>query len=111
MSRILPDDLTNRDMDIMNVLWESSESMTASQIVEAGGTVLCRSYLPAITADEFSLSHFNQEYLKMQEHISLTTLIACLLDNTKDTELLQKNIYDLQALLKEYQKKIDSAKG
>ena len=140
MSRILPDDLTNRDMDIMNVLWESSESMTASQIVEAGpsltintvqavlrkllkreliqidkivysGTVLCRSYLPAITADEFSLSHFNQEYLKMQEHISLTTLIACLLDNTKDTELLQKNIHDLQALLKEYKKKIDSEKG
>ena len=140
MPKLLPDDLTHRDMDILNVLWEGKGSLTASQIVEAGpsltintvqavlrkllkkklieidkivysGTVLCRSYKPAISANEFALSHFNSEYQKMQEHISLTTLIACLLDNTKDTELLQKNIHDLQALLKEYQKKIDSEKG
>ncbi len=36
MPKLLPDDLTHRDMDILNVLWEGKGSLTASQIVEAG---------------------------------------------------------------------------
>ena len=32
MLQKIPDNLTRRDMDIMNILWQSEEPMTASQI-------------------------------------------------------------------------------
>ena len=138
MPKLLPDGLTHRDMDILNVLWEGKGSLTASQIVEAGpsltintvqavlrkllkkklieidkivysGTVLCRSYKPAISANEFALSHFNSEYQKMQEHISMGTLMASLLSSDTNPDMLRKNIDDLQATLDNYKKTIDTA--
>lgn len=140
MHRDFPDDLTRRDMDILNVLWEGQESMTASQIVDANesltintvqavlrkllkkklieidkivysGTVLCRSYKPAISADDFALSHFSNEYKNLQKRISMSSLMACLLDNETDPEKLRKNIDELQSALDEYKKSIDSAKS
>ncbi len=135
MHKDFPDDLTRRDMDILNVLWEGKESMTASGIVEANesltintvqavlrkllkkelievdkivysGTVLCRSYKPAISADEFALSHFSNEYKNLQKRISVSSLMACLLDTETDKEKLHQNIDDLQNALNEYKKSI-----
>lgn len=39
MPEILPGNLTERDMEILNILWESTESMTASQLIEADPTL------------------------------------------------------------------------
>lgn len=133
MSLFLPDDLTRRDIDILNVLWENADSMTASQIVDAhesltintvqavlrkllkkklveidkivySGTVLCRSYKPAVSADEFALSHLNNEFKKLRGRISMSALMASLLDSESDPKELQKTIDELQASLDNYKR-------
>ncbi len=140
MPLFLPNDLTRRDLDILNVLWENDSSLTASQIVDAhsaltintvqavlrkllkkklieidkivySGTVLCRSYKPTISADEFALSHFNDEYRKLKGRISMSTLMSTLLDSETDSEILQNNIKDLKDMLDNYKSSIGSKGG
>ena len=140
MPLFLPNDLTRRDLDILNVLWENGSSMTASQIVDAhsaltintvqavlrkllkkklieidkivySGTVLCRSYKPAISADEFALSHFNDEYTKLKGRISISALMSSLLDNETDSDILQSNISELKSMLDNYKRSIGSNGG
>lgn len=79
--------LTGRDMDILDILWKPENPMTASQITDAkdgltintvqsvlqkllklelvevadivySGTVLCRSYRAAVSAQEITLPYF-----------------------------------------------------
>lgn len=135
MKRKFPDNLTRRDMDILNILWGSDSSLTASQIAQSdegltintvqavirkllkaelikvddivySGTVLCRSYAPAISADEFALSQFGNEYQKMQGRISKSTLMASLLGNEKDPGMIRKDIEELESMLEDYKKKL-----
>lgn len=129
----LPDNLTSRDKDILNILWNSEEAMTASQIANAeesltintvqavlrkllkleliridnivySGTVLCRNYRPAISADEFALSQFRKEYLKVQDRISISSLLAALLGNETDDQMNPQALDELQKFLDEYKK-------
>ena len=135
MLQKIPDNLTRRDMDIMNILWQSEEHMTASQIagvnpdltintVQAvirkllkeklikidnivySGTVLCRCYTPAISADDFALSQFSCEYQKIQERISKKTLVSALLGCETNSDVIRKDIDELQSMLDEYKKKL-----
>ena len=114
------DNLTKRDMDILNILWKSEEPLTASQIASAdegltintvqavivySGTVLCRSYCPAISADDFALFKFNNEYQKMKDRLSKSTLMASLLGSETDSEQIKRDIDDLESLLDEYKQK------
>ena len=75
------------------------------------GTVLCRSYKPTISADEFALSHFNDEYRKLKGRISMSTLMSTLLDSETDSEILQNNIKDLKDMLDNYKSSIGSKGG
>ena len=133
MPEILPGNLTERDMEILNILWESTESMTASQLIEADPTLtinmvqavlrrllkknliqvdkivysrtaLCRSYSPTVSASEFTLLHIGQEYQKLRKHISISTLMASLLKGEKDPETLQQDIDELHTILEQYKR-------
>ena len=131
----IPDNLTGRDMDILNILWKSDESLTASQIASSdqgltintvqavirkllkeklikidnivySGTVLCRSYCPTMSEDDFALSQFNCEYRKIQKRISKSTLVSALLGSEKNPDVIKNDISELQAMLDEYKEKL-----
>lgn len=121
--------LTNRERDIMNILWESSESLTASEIagkqeelsintVQAllkkllkkelikidrivySGTVLCRSYRPAISPEVFE----TQKYVDSMKDIrnqdfSASYFVAALLEQEKDSLKALSEIEELEKLL------------
>lgn len=135
-----PNALSHRDMDVLHILWENSEPMTALQITNANielttntvqavlrkllkknlievadivysGTVLCRSYRPAVSEKDFALRQFNQEYRTVQDKISKSLLIASLLGNETNPDILRKDIDELQSMLDEYRKKIPPAGG
>ena len=81
-----------------------SEFIKIDNIVYSG-TVLCRSYCPAISADDFALFKFNNEYQKMKDRLSKSTLMASLLGSETDSEQIKRDIDDLESLLDEYKQK------
>ena len=125
--------ITNRDLDILNILWHSGKSMTASEIVATGGglttntvqavlrkllkqkwieiaeivysgTVLCRSYRPTMTMKEFALTQLADEFQQLQEEISTSSLVAALLDKAPSPEKRAEEIQQLEKLLADYKK-------
>lgn len=121
--------LTGRGMDILEILWNSPNPMTASEITNAkdgltintvqsvlrkllkhelvevadivySGTVLCRSYRAAVSAQEIALSRFVSE----SSGISPSALVAALLDTETDREARVKEIQHLERLLQDYKK-------
>lgn len=123
--------LTNRDLDILNILWNSENALTASAIagsqdgltintVQAelrkllkmdlikiadivySGTVLCRSYLPTVTSKEFALAQFAEEFRQLQTEISTTSLVATLLEQETDDSKRTQEIEKLEELLQNY---------
>lgn len=133
MLQKIPDNLTGRDMDILNILWKSNEALTASQIASAddgltintvqavirkllkeklikidnivySGTVLCRSYCPTLSEDDFALSQFNCEYKKVKGRISKSTLVSALLGSEKNPDVIKNDLSELQAMIDEYKK-------
>lgn len=129
--------LTNRDLDILNILWNTTDSMTAQEItalqdgltvntVQAelrkllklelvtvadivySGTVLCRSYRPSMTAVEFTISQFTTELNDFPDGIPACAFVAALLDNEPDKKKRAKEIEELEQLLKDYKKKLSA---
>lgn len=129
------ENLTKRDLDIMNILWDSSKSMTASEIVNASsdltmntvqailrkllkkqlievadivysGTVLSRSYRPTITASDFAVSQLTADFKKLNGEVSKTTVVAALLELEPDHQKALKEINQLEAMLEDYKKKL-----
>ena len=127
---------TRRDIDILNILWDSDEPMTASQIVKANpdltintvqavirkllkaslieiadivysGTVLCRSYRPTLTENEFALKQFGNEYQELKDHIPMSTLMASLLGSESSPTITRQELDELQSVLDEYRKKLE----
>lgn len=121
--------LTNREIDILNILWNNQKPMVASDIVKKddtltintvqatlrkllkknlievadivySGTVLCRSYLPSMDSKEFALREFAAQFLKLDQNITASNLVATLLEQEDDDDAL-KEIDKLEALLKE----------
>ncbi len=128
--------LTGRDMDILNILWESENPMTASEITNAkdgltintvqsvlrkllkqelvevadivySGTVLCRSYRAAVSAEELTLSRFVSESRQGSGGISPSSFVAALLDTETDKETRAKEIQNLERLLRDYKKNLN----
>lgn len=128
--------LTGRDMDILDILWNSENPMTASQITEAkdgltintvqsvlrkllklelvevadivySGTVLCRSYRASVSAQEIALSRFVSESRRLPDGISPSSFVAALLDTETDKEARAKEIQKLEHLLQDYKKNLD----
>lgn len=135
MLQPIPDNLTGRDMDILNILWKSGEALTASQIASSdegltintvqavirkllkeklikidnivySGTVLCRSYCPSMSEDDFALSQFNCQYQKVKGRIAKSTLVSALLGSETNPDVIKSDIDELQAMLDEYKKNL-----
>ena len=127
--------ITNRDFDILNILWESPVPLTASEIfrknneltmntiqavlrkllrngfievadVVYSGTVLCRSYCPVISSDEFALSKITADYKTYGKNLCKTSLVASLLDVEETPQQIKADIQDLEDMLAEYKKNI-----
>lgn len=128
-------DLTKRELDIMNILWESSEPLMASDIVKKksdltlntvqavlrkllkqnfievanisfSGTVLSRNYKAAISWDDFTISKFVSDYENVNHKIENTSVVAALLNRETNQETVRKNIDELEQMLEEYKKRI-----
>lgn len=111
--------LSKRELDIMNILWNSEKPLTAAEIYQLNpdisintiqavvkkllklnyievadivysGTVLCRSYHPLLDREAYMLS------VLKRNHVSTFKLISCLID-TEDSDTLD----DLEKLIKE----------
>lgn len=125
--------LTKRDMDILNILWNSQNPMTAAEITNAkdgltintvqavlrkllkqelievadivySGTVLCRSYRTTVSAQEVTLSQLVNEVRQFPNGIFPSSFVAALLDTEPDMETRAKEIQNLERLLKDYKK-------
>lgn len=125
--------LTKRDLDVLNILWESDDPKTAAQIVKAGpeltmntvqavlrkllknklveiaeivysGTVLTRSYKPIISQEDFMLHKMTSEYKSLRKKISKVSILSALLDTEEDPERVNKDLADIQELLYNYKK-------
>ena len=124
---------TARDLDILNVLWDSPEPMIASEIVRAvpgltintvqvvlrkllkneaiqvakivySGTVLCRSYQPTMSRDDFMTALFTDEIAETNANLSKTSLVAALFKKENDPEKAKKEIEELEKMLEEFKK-------
>ncbi|MDO5337699.1 MAG: BlaI/MecI/CopY family transcriptional regulator [Eubacteriales bacterium] len=127
--------LTEKDLEVLEILWDSPVPMTAAEIVKQreyftvntvqsivrkllkhkliqidsivySGTVLTRCYRPAMSRDEFAASKFISEAKKLDSRISKTALVAALLDAEDSPQKALEEIRQLEAMLEEYKKKL-----
>ena len=125
--------LTKRDLDVLNILWESDDPKTAAQIVKAGpeltmntvqavlrkllknklveiaeivysGTVLTRSYKPIISQEDFLLHKMKSEYQSLRKKISKVSILSALLDTEEDTARIDQDLSDIEELVHNYKK-------
>lgn len=123
--------ITRRDLDILNILWDSSKPMTASQIVQMNeeltmntvqavlrkllkeklievaeivysGTVLSRSYKTSVSPGEFAISQLTSEFQAYGNKITLSTLVTALLDSEPAPEKRAEQARQLKAVLESY---------
>lgn len=128
--------LTGREMDIMNILWNSQKPLIASEIAEYrsdltintvqavirkllkyqlievadivySGTVLSRSYKPSISSEEYAVHEVTSDYLAFQKYLSKPKLVSALLDTEESTDKALTTIEELQKMLIEYKKSIE----
>lgn len=126
--------LTNRDFDILQILWSSSTSLTALEIVKKNpdltmntvqavlrkllkegfvkidkivysGTVLSRSFAPAITSEEFILKQARENMQDLGTTNKSAFLIALFEDENNPKKTLTE-LEDLEAAIAEYKKKL-----
>lgn len=127
--------ITDRDLDILQIMWRHSGSMTASEIcrqdesltintaqavlrkllregfieiadIVYSGTVLSRSYKTAISEEEFAVKQMTLDYMEYGENLDKSSLIAALLDLEPDTNRRVREIKKLEQMLDEYKKNI-----
>lgn len=125
--------LTKRDLDVMNVLWNSDEPKTAAMVVKArpdltmntvqavlrkllnnslievadivySGTVLSRCYKPAISQSDFTLCKMTSEYQSLKQKLSKVSILAALLDTEDDPETVKQDIAQIREFLDNYKK-------
>ncbi len=129
---------TGRDIDIMQILWDAPDSMTALEIVNQhpdltmntvqavlrkllkhelvkinrivySGTVLSRSFAPAVSSEEFVILQM-KENVKEIQIINKAALISALFKEESDSEKAKKEIEELETFLEDYKKNINSKK-
>lgn len=123
-----------RELEILNILWNSDEPMTSSQIVNVGdmlsqstvqtvlrkllkaklvevtgvtysGNVLSRTYKPSEASRDVLLQKFVDDYNGFRNIISKETLVAAMLDTDSSAKERADEIASLKNMLKEYEKK------
>lgn len=120
---------TGRDLDILQILWNASDSMTALEIVKQhpeltmntvqavlrkllkeglikinrivySGTVLSRSFTSVISPEEFVILQM-KENIKEISTINKKSFVTALFEDETDTEKTLKEIEELETLLSE----------
>ncbi len=129
---------TGRDIDIMQILWDAPDSMTALEIVNQhpdltmntvqavlrkllkhelvkinrivySGTVLSRSFAPAVSSEEFVILQM-KENVKEIEIINKAALIAALFKEESDTQKAITEMEEMVAYLEDYKETLTSKK-
>lgn len=124
---------TQRDLDVMTILWNSEVSMKALDIAEASpdlnintvqavlrkllkngfievgdivysGTVLSRAYRPKISQNDFTTLMIAKECERLGEQVSKVSLIANLLKLEPDKERRKKDIIEVKEMIEQCQK-------
>jgi predicted transcriptional regulator len=119
--------LTDREMDVMKILWSSKEPLVASEIAKKGdslsnntvqsvlrkllekkyivvadivysGTVLTRSYKPIVLKKDLLLEQFVSQFNKDDDTIPIPSLVGTLLKHEKNEK---ETIEKLEKLLEE----------
>lgn len=121
--------LTNREYDIMKILWTSENALTASNIVEHAeelsintvqatlkkllkrdliqidkivysGTVLTRAYRPSISQEEFETKRYVSNMRKLHNgNFSCSHFVAAFLGQEEDQQKARNEIDQLEMLL------------
>lgn len=123
--------LTDREMDVLNILWSSDKPLVASDIAKMGnslsintvqavlrnlmskklvevtdivysGTVLSRRYQATVSSREYTMQKFINQFRNLDKSVSMPSVIATLLENEKNEEAV---IEELEKMLKERKEK------
>lgn len=124
-----------RELDVLNILWQSDEPMMATDIVNAklgltqstvtavlrkllkdelvevagvthSGRVLSRTYRPSESSRDIILQNFTDQYNSFSNVISESTLCVAILTNGKAPEKAKAEIKKLKSMLSEYEKSL-----
>lgn len=120
--------LSPRQLEVMEILWNAEKGLTASEIVNASnelqintvqaslrslitkkyievgdivysGTVLSRSYVPMVTREEY----LNFSCKKLSEFSSSSLVMASLIGNTENTDVLD----ELEVMIRKRKKELE----
>lgn len=123
--------LTNREKEIMDILWSSTKSLVASDIAKQGenmslntvqailrkllqhklikvddivysGTVLTRAYVATISKESFEI----QRLLSEQKNLSASRFVATFLENEADPQKKLEEINNIEELLRTKKKEL-----
>ena len=133
--------LTNREYDILKILWTSEDALTASGISEQGdgisintvqatlkkllkrdlihvdqivysGTVLSRAYRPSVSQEDFELKRYVNNMKQLQGNdFSCSQFVACFLGQEKNRQKVQQEIDQLELLLAQKKQELLKNKG
>ena len=133
--------LTNREYDILKILWTSEDALTASGISEQGdgisintvqatlkkllkrdlihvdqivysGTVLSRAYRPSVSQEDFELKRYVNNMKQLQGNdFSCSQFVACFLGQEKNRQKIQQEIDQLELLLAQKKQELLKNKG
>ena len=127
--------LTNREMDILNILWSAEEPLVASEIAKRdetltintvqatlrkmlkqglvevadivySGTVLSRSYRPTEISKDFAVQEFSILFRNFKKNITASRLVANLLEQEEDADAVLNEIAQLEAVLQEKKERL-----
>ena len=133
--------LTNREYDILKILWTSEDALTASGISEQGdgisintvqatlkkllkrdlihvdqivysGTVLSRAYRPSVSQEDFELKRYVNNMKRIQGNdFSCSQFVASFLGQEKNRQKVQQEIDQLELLLAQKKQELLKNKG
>lgn len=123
-----------RELEILNILWNSNKAMTSSDIVEEGnrlsqstvqavlrkllkdglvqvegvthsGNVLSRTFKPTDASRDIITKQFINNYSDIQNIVSKKSILAAMLDMETDSVKRRSEIDDLRSLLNDFDEK------
>lgn len=129
------DDLSKREMDILNILWQAESPLVASDIAKEdetltintvqatlrkllkkelvqvadivySGTVLCRSYRPTEASRDLALRGFAAQFHSFKKMVPIPRFVTALLGNETDDAVALKEIEDLEAVIQKEKERI-----
>lgn len=127
--------LSGREMDILNILWQAERPLVASDIAKEdetltvntvqatlrkllkkelvkvadivySGTVLCRSYLPTEASKNLALQEFSAQFHSFKKMVSIPRFVAALLGQETDSSVALEEIEHLEEIIAEEKERI-----